>query len=179
MPPKNKNAQKEVTGDPSQDIPKQAKLLNGEKLHTYLAYASINKNLSTFRKGGLPYEDLMEAIFVNRVTTGQYVTGSSKDDFIDMATSGVSANLIFEDENNVLTDLTEGDTDTSPIIILNHLGVHFILDLKSSPPSLNQGDLHRITLHSLYLNQCHLLLSRKVVAEVERKNKKMKALRIN
>ncbi|KAF6168301.1 hypothetical protein GIB67_018141 [Kingdonia uniflora] len=37
MPSKNKKAQKEVTDYPSQYTPKQANLLNGEKLHTYLA----------------------------------------------------------------------------------------------------------------------------------------------
>ncbi|KAF6146148.1 hypothetical protein GIB67_015586 [Kingdonia uniflora] len=43
MPPKNKKARQEVTGDPSQDTPKQAKKLNGEMLHTFLAlYASVN-----------------------------------------------------------------------------------------------------------------------------------------
>ncbi|KAF6176851.1 hypothetical protein GIB67_026538 [Kingdonia uniflora] len=37
MPPKNKKAQQEVTGDPSQDTPKQVKKLNSEMLHTFLA----------------------------------------------------------------------------------------------------------------------------------------------
>ncbi|KAF6157837.1 hypothetical protein GIB67_003737, partial [Kingdonia uniflora] len=37
MPLKNKKVQQEVTGDPSQDTPKQARKLNGEMLHTFLA----------------------------------------------------------------------------------------------------------------------------------------------
>ncbi|KAF6156351.1 hypothetical protein GIB67_031472 [Kingdonia uniflora] len=37
MPPKNKKAQQEVIGDPSQDTPKQANKLNGEMLYTFLA----------------------------------------------------------------------------------------------------------------------------------------------
>ncbi|KAF6151869.1 hypothetical protein GIB67_010443 [Kingdonia uniflora] len=145
MPPKNK-AQQEVNGDPSQDIPKPAKQLNGEMLYTYLALCKreldtskdagsgllkaswakigeeynakfnltrglkyfktlmfylppkewdalikINENVSTFRKGGLLHEDLMKTIFTNRVVTGRYTTGPTRDDFIDTATSDVAA----------------------------------------------------------------------------------------
>ncbi|KAF6158252.1 hypothetical protein GIB67_028676 [Kingdonia uniflora] len=63
---------------------------------------------------------------------------------------------------------------TLPIIIINHLGVHFILGLKPSPPSLNQSNLCLITLHNLHHNQCHPFLSQKVVAAVGRRNKKLK-----
>ncbi|KAF6157345.1 hypothetical protein GIB67_004283 [Kingdonia uniflora] len=72
----------------------------------------INENISTFRKGGLPYEDLLEAIFANRVATGQYTTGPAGDDFIDTATSDVSPDFNIEDENDVPTNLVEEDTDT-------------------------------------------------------------------
>ncbi|KAF6156597.1 hypothetical protein GIB67_014576 [Kingdonia uniflora] len=71
----------------------------------------INENISTFRNGGLPYEDLLEAIFANRVATGQYATGPARDDFIDTATSDVAPDFNIEDENDVPTDLVEDDTD--------------------------------------------------------------------
>ncbi|KAF6140319.1 hypothetical protein GIB67_031075, partial [Kingdonia uniflora] len=166
MPPKNKKAQQEVTGDPSQDAPKQAKKLNGEKLHTFLALCKrelettkdvgsgllktleprlgrsnakfhltrgpkyfkthtfhlppeecdalikINENISTFREDGLPYEDLLEVIFTNRVATGQYATGPARDDFIYTTTSDVAADFNIEDENDVPTDLVKEDIDT-------------------------------------------------------------------
>ncbi|KAF6142482.1 hypothetical protein GIB67_039446 [Kingdonia uniflora] len=196
MLPKNKKAQQEVTGNPSQDTPKHAKQLNGEMLCTYLvlckrklytskdagsgllkaskakireeyntkfnltrgpkyfsnawfyqkakynawtwllrrtgnsynaetrtfhlppkewdALIKINVNVNTFRKGGLLHEDLIEAIFANRVATGKYATGPARDDFIDTATSDVTADLNMKDENNVPTkqvDFIE-DTDT-------------------------------------------------------------------
>ncbi|KAF6169008.1 hypothetical protein GIB67_038505 [Kingdonia uniflora] len=50
MLPKNKKAQQEVTGDPSQDTPKQAKLLNGEMLHTY--HALCKRELETTKDAG-------------------------------------------------------------------------------------------------------------------------------
>ncbi|KAF6140950.1 hypothetical protein GIB67_030161 [Kingdonia uniflora] len=165
IPLKNKKDQQEITGDTSQDTPKQAKKLNGEMLHTFLALCKseleatkdvcnvwfyqrvkynawtwllrrtrngfnaetrmfhlppeecdalikINENISTFRKGGLPYEDLLEAIFANRVATGQYATGPSRDNFIDTTTSDVAADFNIEDENDVPTDLVEEDIDT-------------------------------------------------------------------
>ncbi|KAF6148358.1 hypothetical protein GIB67_025577 [Kingdonia uniflora] len=77
------------------------------------AFIKINENISTFRKCGLPYEDLLEAIFANRVAIGQYVTGPAKDDFIDTATSDVAPDFNIEDENDVPTDLVEEDTDTN------------------------------------------------------------------
>ncbi|KAF6142731.1 hypothetical protein GIB67_018442 [Kingdonia uniflora] len=58
------------------------------------ALIKINMNISTFRKDGLPYEDLLEAIFANRVT-------------IDVA-----SNFNIGDENDVPTYLVEEDTDT-------------------------------------------------------------------
>ncbi|KAF6142529.1 hypothetical protein GIB67_039493 [Kingdonia uniflora] len=120
MPPENKKAQKEVTGNPCQDTPKQAKLLIGEKLDTYLTLCKrefettkdINENISTFRKCRLPHEDLIEAIFANRVATYKYSTGPARDDFIDTATLDIVANFDIEDENNDPTDLIERDTDT-------------------------------------------------------------------
>ncbi|KAF6142654.1 hypothetical protein GIB67_015140 [Kingdonia uniflora] len=196
MPPKNKNVQQEVTGDPSKDTPKHAKQLNGEMLYTYLvlcrrkldtskdvgsgllkaswakiteeynakfnltrgpkyfnniwfyqkakysawtwllrrtgncfnaethtfhlpheewdALIKINENVSTFRKGGLLHEELMESIFVTRVATGKYATGPTRDDFIDMATSDVAADLNMEDENvpTEQADFIEDTTDT-------------------------------------------------------------------
>ncbi|KAF6163525.1 hypothetical protein GIB67_002530 [Kingdonia uniflora] len=50
MPPKNKKAQQEVTGDPSQDTPKHAKQLNGEMLCTYLALCK--RELDTSKDAG-------------------------------------------------------------------------------------------------------------------------------
>ncbi|KAF6157123.1 hypothetical protein GIB67_041584 [Kingdonia uniflora] len=144
------------------------------------ALIKINENVSTFRKSRLPHEDLMKAIFANRVATGQYATGPTMDDFISMATLDVVADLILEDENNVPTNLAEGDTDT--YFIDHHFepsGVHFVFDLKPSLSSLNQNNLRLITLHSLYLNQCHPLLSWKVVTAVGRKYKKLKTLWIS
>ncbi|KAF6142577.1 hypothetical protein GIB67_039541 [Kingdonia uniflora] len=196
MPPKNRKAQQEVTGDPSQDTPKHAKQLNGEMLYTYLvlckreldtskdagsglskaswakireeynakfnltrgpkyfsnvwfnqkakysawtwllrrtgnnfnaetgtfhlppeewdALIKINGNVSTFRKGGLLHEELMESIFATRVATGRYATGPARDDFIDTATSDVAADLNLEDENvpTEKVDFIEDTTDT-------------------------------------------------------------------
>ncbi|KAF6141029.1 hypothetical protein GIB67_006474 [Kingdonia uniflora] len=153
MPPRNKKAQQEATGDSSQDTPKQAKKLNGEMLHIFLALCKreletskdsnvqcldmafengfnaetrtfhlppeewdslikINENISTLNKGGLPYEDLLEANFTNRVATSQYATGPSRNDFIDTATSDVTPDLNIEDENDVPIDLVEEDIDT-------------------------------------------------------------------
>ncbi|KAF6161862.1 hypothetical protein GIB67_002572 [Kingdonia uniflora] len=71
----------------------------------------INENISMLRKGGLPYEDLLEAIFANRVATGQYANGPARDDFIDTATSDVAADLNIEDENDMPTDLVEEETN--------------------------------------------------------------------
>ncbi|KAF6139918.1 hypothetical protein GIB67_009765 [Kingdonia uniflora] len=78
------------------------------------ALIKINENVSTFRKGGLLHEDLMEAIFANRVATGRYATGPARDDFIDTVTSDVAADLNMEDENNVPTEQANfiEDTDT-------------------------------------------------------------------
>ncbi|KAF6162548.1 hypothetical protein GIB67_003094, partial [Kingdonia uniflora] len=179
MPPKNKKAQQEVTGDLSKDVTKQAKKPNGEMLHTFLgickrelettkdvgprlskdswpkirednvwfyqrvkynawtwllrrigngfnaeartfhlppeewdALIKINENISTFRKCGLPYEDLLETIFANRVSTSQYATGPARNNFINTATSDVAPNFNIEDENNVPTNLVEEDIDT-------------------------------------------------------------------
>ncbi|KAF6166013.1 hypothetical protein GIB67_012910 [Kingdonia uniflora] len=118
MPPKNK-AHQEVAGDPSQDTPKHAKQLNETRtLHLppeeWDALININENVSTFKKGGLLHEDLMESIFANRVANGRYATGPARDDFIDTATSDVTADLNLEDENNVPTDQADfiEDTDT-------------------------------------------------------------------
>ncbi|KAF6170738.1 hypothetical protein GIB67_015690, partial [Kingdonia uniflora] len=57
------------------------------------ALININESISTFRKGGLLHEDLMEAIFANIVATGRYATGPARDDFIDTTTSDVAADL--------------------------------------------------------------------------------------
>ncbi|KAF6176794.1 hypothetical protein GIB67_025844, partial [Kingdonia uniflora] len=76
------------------------------------ALIKINENISTFKKCGLPHEDLIEDIFANRVATGQYATGPNRDDFIDTATSDVATDFNIEDENNVPIDLAEGDIDT-------------------------------------------------------------------
>ncbi|KAF6169168.1 hypothetical protein GIB67_013598 [Kingdonia uniflora] len=78
------------------------------------ALIKINENVSTFRKGGLLHEDLMKAIFTNRVATGRYATGPARDDFIDTATSDVAADLNMKDENNVPTEQADfiEDTDT-------------------------------------------------------------------
>ncbi|KAF6173772.1 hypothetical protein GIB67_007448 [Kingdonia uniflora] len=78
------------------------------------ALIKINENVSTFRKCGLLHEDLMEAIFANRVATGRYATGPAMDDFIDTATSDVAVDLNMEDENNVTTEQADfiEDTDT-------------------------------------------------------------------
>ncbi|KAF6145148.1 hypothetical protein GIB67_020339 [Kingdonia uniflora] len=73
----------------------------------------INDNVSTLRKGGLPYEDLQDAIFANRVAIGQYAMGPARDNFIDTTTSDVAANFNIEDENDVPTDLAEEDTESS------------------------------------------------------------------
>ncbi|KAF6156549.1 hypothetical protein GIB67_000014, partial [Kingdonia uniflora] len=60
------------------------------------ALNKINENVSTFRKCGLLHEDLIEAIFANRVATD------------------VAADLNMEDENNVPTEQADfiEDTDT-------------------------------------------------------------------
>ncbi|KAF6174419.1 hypothetical protein GIB67_024441, partial [Kingdonia uniflora] len=106
MPPKNKKAQQEVTGDLSQDTFKQAEKFNETRMfhlppEEWDVLIKINENISTFRKGGLPYENLLEAIFVNRVATGQYVIGPGRDNFIYTATSDVAADFNIEDENDV------------------------------------------------------------------------------
>ncbi|KAF6137062.1 hypothetical protein GIB67_030826 [Kingdonia uniflora] len=168
MPPKNKKTQQEVTGDPSQDTPKDAKQLNGEMLYTYLilckreldtskdagsglskaswtkireertgngfnaetrtfhllpeewdALIKINENVSTFRKGGLLHEELMESIFAIRVATGKYATGPVRDDFIDTATSDVAADLNMEDEN-VPTEQADFIEDTTNTYFNDH-----------------------------------------------------------
>ncbi|KAF6175143.1 hypothetical protein GIB67_022824 [Kingdonia uniflora] len=242
MPPKNKKAQQEVTGDPSQDTPKQAKNLNGEMLHTFLALCKrelettkdvgsglskdswtkirkeyntkfyltrgpkyfsnfwfyqrvkynawtwllrrtgngfnaktrtfhlppeewdalikVNENISTFRKGGQPYEDLLEAIFANRVATGQYATGHARDDFIDMATSNVAPDFHIEDENDVPTDLVEEDTDT--YFIDHHYepsrgSFHTWFEAEPSIPQ--PGQFMPYHYAHLYYNQCHPFLS--------------------
>ncbi|KAF6173651.1 hypothetical protein GIB67_023010 [Kingdonia uniflora] len=76
------------------------------------ALIKINENISTFRKGGLPCDDLLEAIFVNRVVTGQYAIGPVRDDFINTATSDVVTDFNIEDKNDVPTDLVEEDINT-------------------------------------------------------------------
>ncbi|KAF6143341.1 hypothetical protein GIB67_001285 [Kingdonia uniflora] len=81
-------------------------------LEEWDALIKINENVSTFRKAELSHEDLMEAIFVNRVVIGKYATGPARDDFINTTTLDVSVDFDIEDENNVSTDLAEGDTNT-------------------------------------------------------------------
>ncbi|KAF6158022.1 hypothetical protein GIB67_038082 [Kingdonia uniflora] len=76
------------------------------------ALIKINENISMFRKGGLPHEDLIEVIFASIFATGQYATGPARDNFIDTATLDVAAGFNIEDENNVPINLTKGDTDT-------------------------------------------------------------------
>ncbi|KAF6142902.1 hypothetical protein GIB67_033290 [Kingdonia uniflora] len=161
MPPKNRKAQQEVTGDPSQNTPKHAKQLNGEMLYTYLvlckreldtskdagawtwllrrtgngfnaetgtfhlppeewdALIKINENVSTFKKCGLLHEELMESIFVTRVATGRYATSPARDDFIDSATSDVTADLNLEDAN-VPTEQIDFIEDTIDTYFTDH-----------------------------------------------------------
>ncbi|KAF6174279.1 hypothetical protein GIB67_019655 [Kingdonia uniflora] len=253
-PPKNRKAQQEVTGDPSQDTPKHAKQLNGKILYTYLvlckreldtskdagsglskaswaknreeynakfnltrgpkyfsnvwfyqkakysawtwllrrtgngfnaetgtfhlppeewdALIKINENVSTFRKGGLLHEELMESIFATRVATGRYATGPARDDFIDTATSDAAADLNLEDApQSKLISLKILLIHTSLIIILNHF--------KPSTPSLKQSNIRLIILDSLHLNQCNPLLIQKIVTAVGRTNEKLMALWIS
>ncbi|KAF6167218.1 hypothetical protein GIB67_029856 [Kingdonia uniflora] len=84
------------------------------------ALIKINENISTFRKGGLLHDDLMEGIFANRVATGRYAIGPARDDFIDTATSNVAADLNMEDENNVPTEQADFIEDTNTYFIDHH-----------------------------------------------------------
>ncbi|KAF6164176.1 hypothetical protein GIB67_010146 [Kingdonia uniflora] len=62
----------------------------------------------------------MESIFANRVATGKYATAPARDDFIDTATSDVTADLNMKDENNVPTGQADFIEDTNTYFTDHH-----------------------------------------------------------